>query len=152
MTLADNVVQGKPIYRTLKLTEVKDVSTPTAMRLAFTVSDEIVDRDGDSLDAGGWTLDNFTKNPVVMWAHDYTKLPIARAIKTWIDGTSLKSVCEFTPDELYDDNYHGLRGSTVFRFYLNGFLNAVSAGFYPIDWEAMSKQPDGPGIMEGRTL
>jgi hypothetical protein len=149
MTLIDEVVQGVPVYKTLKLSEVKDVSTDSAMRLAFTVSNEEVDRDGDSLDAKGWTLGNYTKNPVVMWAHDYTKLPVGRAIKTWVVGTALNSIVEFTPDELYDADYHGLRGSTVFRFYKNGFLNAVSAGFYPIDWEAMKKQNGDANYLGG---
>jgi hypothetical protein len=156
MTLTKDVIQGTPRFKTLKLSEVKDVSTPSAMRLAFTISNEEIDRDGDSLDAKGWTLGNYVKNPVVMWAHQYDKLPVGKAIKTWVDVDALKSVVEFTPDELYldekgNDTYKGIRGSTCFNFYKNGFLNAVSAGFYPIDWEAMKKQDDGANSMIGGT-
>ena len=145
MTEAKDVAQGIPVYKTLKLTEIKDVSSSDGgnLRLQFTISNESVDRDGDSIEVKGWTLDNFVKNPVVCWAHDYSKLPVGRALKTWKAADQLKSMVEFTPDELYDSDYHGMRGSTVFRFYKNGFLNAVSAGFYPVEWQPMT----GKGAM-----
>src|SRR5450759_3120590 len=132
-----DVAQGVPVFKTFEIKDVTDKSTDGAMRLEFTISNEDTDRDGDTIDAKGWTLQNFQKNPVVMFAHDYTRLPSGRALKTWAVGAHLKSLVEFTPDELYDDNYHGIRGSTVFRFYKAGFLNAVSAGFYPVAWEPM---------------
>ena len=134
MTQAKDVAHGTPIFKTLRIKDVTDASTESAMRLQFTISNEDTDRDGDVIDAKGWTLGNFSKNPVAMWAHDYTRLPTGRALKTWVMGTDLKSLVEFSPDELYDDNYHGIRGSTVYRFYKAGFLNAVSAGFYPQEW------------------
>jgi hypothetical protein len=142
MTLTQDVQQGTPLFKNLKLSEVKDVSTGSAMRLQFTISDEIQDRDGDVINAKGWVLDSYVKNPVVCWSHKYDVLPVGRAVKTWQAGDALKSIVEFTPDELYDDNFHGIRGSTVFRFYQQGYLNAVSAGFYPISWEA---QPASKG-------
>ena len=34
------------------------------------------DRVEDIIDQNGWVLDNFEKNPVGMWAHNYSMLPI----------------------------------------------------------------------------
>ena len=37
------------------------------------------DRDGDIIDPTGAVIDNYLKNPVIMFAHDYWSLPIGKA-------------------------------------------------------------------------
>src|SRR3982074_2078635 len=42
----------------------------------FTISSATVDRMGDSIAVDGWRLDNFKRNPVVLWGHDGSMLPV----------------------------------------------------------------------------
>ena len=46
------------------------------------ISTAIVDRDGELLLPEGAILDNYRKNPIVTWAHDYSSLPIGK--NAWI--------------------------------------------------------------------
>src|ERR1043166_3203415 len=55
------------------------------------ISTETVDRDNDTIKATGFQLGNYLNNPVVLFAHDYKSLPVARSLKTWIDNSKLKS-------------------------------------------------------------
>src|SRR5947209_7507434 len=43
------------------------------------ISTPAVDRQGDSVDQNLWDLNNYNNNPVVLWAHDYSSLPIGIA-------------------------------------------------------------------------
>ena len=55
------------------------------------ISTESVDRQGDIVRATGGKLENYLKNPVVLWAHDYSKPPVARALSVEIiPGAGLK--------------------------------------------------------------
>lgn len=38
--------------------------------LSYVMSDETVDRMGDVIEAAGWKLDNFLKNPIALFGHD----------------------------------------------------------------------------------
>src|SRR4051812_7379106 len=66
-----------------------------ARSLRFTISSSSVDRYGDTVAADGWNLANFRKNPVVLWMHNNTMLPVARATALWVAGNSLKATAEF---------------------------------------------------------
>jgi len=51
----------------------------------------------------GWKLENYRKNPVVLWAHDYLgkNLPIGKAVNVTVDGKRLVADVVFDPaDEL----------------------------------------------------
>jgi hypothetical protein len=41
--------------------------------ITFVASDETEDRLGDVLRSEGWDLDGYRRNPVFLWAHDYTQ-------------------------------------------------------------------------------
>ncbi|NKI20347.1 hypothetical protein HFN20_03700 [Paenibacillus dendritiformis] len=59
--------------------QVKQLKSPTENRvLRFIGSTETEDRDQDVIRATGWQLENYKKNPVFLWAHDYTVPPIGR--------------------------------------------------------------------------
>jgi HK97 family phage prohead protease len=96
--------------------------------LNFTISTASVDRAGDTVAVSGWRTAEYRKNPVVLWAHDYTSLPVARSLNEWIEGGALKAKAEFTPPGLARFN------DTVFEMYKQGFLSAVSVGFLPTKW------------------
>ncbi len=107
--------------------EVAAVSD-TARELQFTISTGDIDRSGDTIAVDGWNFDGYRKNPVVLWAHDYETLPVARAPRIWVEGGKVKALAEWTPAGMAKFN------DIVFDMYLGGFLNAVSVGFRPTKW------------------
>jgi HK97 family phage prohead protease len=102
--------------------------------LTFTISTASVDRMGDTIAVNGWQLDQFRKNPVVLWAHDSSSLPVAKAPKIWIEADKLKANAEFTPKGMAKFN------DTVFEMYKGGFLSATSVGFAPMKY-AFTEDP-----------
>ena len=107
--------------------------------IRFIVSDETVDRDGDTVSIDGWDLSNYQKNPVVLYGHDKTAFPVARAKNVYIDRTipalvadvSFPSKESFSSESGESDAFS--RSDAVFCMAKSGLLNAVSAGFKPID-------------------
>lgn len=82
-----------------------------------------VDRQGDSIDQSGWILGNYEKNPVMLWAHNYDELPVAKATKIEITPAGLELEFEFAPAEANP------KAAQIKMLYDEGFLNAVSVGF-----------------------
>jgi len=126
-----------------------DAAEEDGLKLFFTISTSHVDRDGDIIDQGGWDLDEYKKNPVVLWAHDSTAPPVARANSTYLapstakdadaEAIHLMSVAEFPSRDLYPF------GNMVGRLYKNGFLHGASVGFLPVEYE-ISKDKDREGF------
>jgi HK97 family phage prohead protease len=110
--------------------EVK-VQNDEARELLFTVSTSGVDRQGDSISVDGWRLDNYRKNPVVLWAHSYNGFPIARSSKIWVEDGKLKSIASFVPE---NNSAVGRQAEGIYQLYKGGFLSATSVGFMPIKW------------------
>jgi len=94
--------------------------------LTFTASTKSIDRSGDRV-LGPWMLDAFRKNGVILWAHDYSSLPIAKSSSIAVVNGSLVCTAEFAGADLNP------MADQVFRLYEAGFLRAVSVGFQPID-------------------
>lgn len=110
-------------------TEVK-AGEGDSRNVTFTISTSSVDRMGDTIAVDGWKLDAYLKNPVVLWAHDSTSLPVAKATSIWKGDakTALKAIAEFTPKGMARFN------DTVFDMLKGGFLNATSVGFAPLKY------------------
>lgn len=96
--------------------------------LTFVISTANVDRMGDTIAAEGWKLDAFRKNPVVLWAHDSSSLPLGKASKVWVEQGRLMATAEFTPSGMARFN------DTVFDMLKGGFLSATSVGFSPLKY------------------
>lgn len=93
--------------------------------MRFVASDESVDRYGDIIRASGWQLDNFRKNPVLLFAHDSRQPPVGQVPSIEVVGTELIADCLFRPEgdsQLSDDVWRAVEG---------GFLRAASVGFTP---------------------
>lgn len=88
-------------------------------------STSAIDRQGDSVDQAGWDLKNFLSNPVILWAHNYSELPVAKATDIKITDAGLECEFEFASAE---GNPKAQQVKTLFE---EGFLNAVSVGFIP---------------------
>jgi hypothetical protein len=93
--------------------------------IRFVASTEGIKRDGKELRAENWRLDNYKRNPVVLWVHDYLgqNLPIGRA-DVAIEGKQL--VADVTFDQ--QDDF----ARQVESKYRRGFLSAVSVGWQDV--------------------
>lgn len=94
-------------------------------------SDETKDRDGDIISVSGWQLENYLKNPVFQWAHNYTSPPIGRAI-TLVRRRSparLEFVIRFPSEGVYPF------ADMILAMYNERIMNASSVGFIPRTWE-----------------
>lgn len=116
--------KGEALSRAATITRDK---TSTATRsIRFVASDESVDRYGDIIRAAGWRLENFRKNPVLLFGHQSRNLPIGKVAEVGVVGTQLEATAEFMPEGMSDF------ADECFRAVDAGFLNAVSVGFMPL--------------------
>lgn len=107
------------------------------------ISTEAVDRQGDIVRATGAKLDNYLKNPVVLWAHDYGEMPVARTLSIEImAGKGLKARFQFPEWGVSE------RADEVRRLWAAGFLNATSIGFQPITAQPLGDRNDFWGPQE----
>ena len=105
--------------------------------VTFTITTGSVDRDNDTIAPTGWDVSDYLKNPVILWAHDYSQLPVARALSIEATGSGLKSTAQFPPKGVHPF------ADTVFELIKGGFLNASSVGFKPMEY---SRDEDRGGI------
>lgn len=108
---------------------------PETRSVDFVISTASVDRMGDTVSVDGWKLDTYRKNPVVLWAHDASMLPIAKASNVRVEDGKLKARAEFAPKEM-----SGM-ANAVFEMIRGGFLSATSVGFAPLKY-AFSEAAD----------
>ena len=92
----------------------------------FILSTATPDRSNDVVNQDGWDTANFSKNPVMLWAHDYAQPPVGKPGALSLDGGRLMARgCTFPERDLYEF------GWMVGQMYAKGFLHAVSVGFRP---------------------
>lgn len=97
--------------------------------LVAVASTAVEDRHGEVVQVEGWDLKNFKKNPVLLWAHDHTQLPVGAAKKTWIEGAGKKAKLMFEPI------FHEVtaQARAIKRLVELGVIKSFSVGFRPID-------------------
>lgn len=100
----------------------------------FVISTQNRDRDQDTIQQKGWDLEAYLKNPVVLFAHNQSELPVARGVKTGVSRGALRQKMEFTPADLYPF------GNMVGEMVLEGFLNASSVGFGVKEWKTIEEE------------
>ena len=84
------------------------------------------DRKGDVIDASGWDLDGYRRNPVFLWAHDRSMPPIGKSQRVWVEGGALYAEVEFAPTDF---------ACEIAGLYERGFMRGVSVGFLPLETE-----------------
>lgn len=97
--------------------------------LSFVASTDAPDRYGDTVDQTGWDTASFEANPVLLWAHDYSKPPVGKVGQLDKSGNLTARAIEFTPKEM------NAFGAEVGAMVEAKFLNTVSVGFLPKAWE-----------------
>lgn len=124
-------------------TSKKDISVSTEdigeRSVLFTISKEVVDRDGDILRASGVDFSNYMKNPVFLSFHNSREFPLGKVTKFWVEGNSVKAIVYFpTLEELSSNPEQASEKAKLVDFtyhcYKTGMLNAVSVGFIPLEW------------------
>lgn len=107
----------------------------------FTISKEVVDRDGDILRASGVDFKNYMKNPVFCSFHNTREFPLGKVIKFWVEESekSVKAIVYFpTIEELSTNPEQASEKAKLVDFtyhcYKTGLLNAVSVGFIPLEY------------------
>ncbi len=106
------------------------------------ISTGAIDRDNEILSPKGADFEQYMKNPVVLWAHDYRDTPIAKALwikKTW-KAIKAKLLFADTP-----------QAEEIYQLFKGGFLNAFSVGFRPTkshrpDDKEIAKKPELAGV------
>ena len=98
--------------------------------LTMVASDATLDRYREVIDAAGWDLTNYLRNPVIQNSHQTEDIlhTIGRAERTWVEGGKLMQVWKFA-------SAANPVAKVARDLYAGGFLNASSVGFLPKLWE-----------------
>ena len=133
------MIKGKEMPTTIYKTygvKLKDGDDSSRSFWAVASTEE-ADRDGDVILAGGWELENFRKNPVVLFAHKYDSPPIAKVLETRIGQGRLMFRLQFASRSEYPFT------DTIYKLYRGGYLRSFSVGFIPKDWEELRGNSEG---------
>ena len=136
MTIEIGIKDGQPIRASWPIYCEKKIDEKK-MEIDFVSSDETVDRDHEVIRASGWKLTNYRKNPVILFAHNWSDLPIGKANKTKIENDKLLTTIQFASKEEGSD-----LGESVFLLVSGGFLNTLSVGFHVLESEWNGDCPD----------
>jgi phage head maturation protease len=85
-------------------------------------STDALDRDGDVMLAEGCIIEEFMKNPVMLFIHNYRQVPVAKVLSL-----------DISPGEVaFDFTFAETDVAKELKYlYDDGFMNAFSVGFYP---------------------
>lgn len=98
--------------------------------IEFTASNDRVDRYNEVITAAGWDLTEYKRNPVFQNSHKYGDImfTLGKSLFTEVRGNALVQQIEFAV---------GINpmAKLAYEMYRGKFLNAVSVGFIPLEWE-----------------
>ena len=121
--------------RSFQTTHVRTVSAED-MTIEHIVNTKTLDRYGTVVLPKAASVENFLKNPVVLWLHNMddtsVKIPIARCLELDIDEDAIKTKTEF--------NRNDPLSVKLFQAYRDGFLSAWSIGFAPQKWVEVTEE------------
>lgn len=125
--------------------EIKAIDPEAGIYEAM-ISTEDVDRDGDIMKAMGAIIDDYMKNPVVLFGHNYRDATavVGKALEIKkIEGQGIRARWQFADKETSED------ADLVRRLWAGGFLNATSIGFIPDEWDKRTDS-EGEELQRGR--
>lgn len=91
------------------------------------VSNDAIDRHGESISVRGIDTNEVMKNPVLLWGHDYSSVPIGKIKKLWKRAGNLMARVAFDYDI---DEF----ANKIYQKVLRGSINAVSIGGIVDKW------------------
>lgn len=106
--------------------KVKEVNKDL-YQIRFILSTPSVDRHGEIIDQKGWKLENYIKNPVVLWAHDQSIPAIGKMVDIGIVNGNLEGTVQFAYKENAD-------AAKIFDLVAGEYINAGSVGFMNDKW------------------
>ena len=142
----DNDSEQVGLRKQFTIAKMDDISTNGSSRLKFAITTPDIDRDNDTIRVEGWDFADYKKNPVVLWAHDYYQPPVAKALSIYNAGHQIESEAEFTSKDLYEF------GHMIYRMLKESFLNAVSVGFIPKEYQLSNDRDFGLDITKQSLL
>jgi HK97 family phage prohead protease len=92
-----------------------------------TITTSTIDRMGESIDTQGITTDAYMQNPVVLYGHDYSALPIGKTTKLSQFKNKMQATFQLAIKEYSF-------AQTVADLIKGGYLNAVSIGGVVRQW------------------
>lgn len=107
----------------------------------WVMSDMSLDRDQERMDPAGADFKNFKKNPVVLWAHDYTRPAIGKIISPKVRDGKVVGKVEF--DDKDTDEFAWMIGQKVKK----GIISAGSIGFKPNTVEFIEEPKDSTRLV-----
>lgn len=118
----------------LKFLEIeKQSSSDEVGKVTFTASTNTPDRYGDIVEQRGWSIKAYERNPIILLNHDHSSLPIGKGDIRFSEGNLIVDVTFDMEDP---------QAANVARKAANGFINAVSVGFQPIESVSRRDLPD----------
>lgn len=108
--------------------------------IRYILSDSSVARDNHTINTAGWDLANYRLNPVFLWAHDTSALPLGRMVDIGASGDRLMGNVEYLTRDEYPF------ADTVYQLVKRGILNAVSVSWDPLDYKFSTEKGRAGGI------
>src|SRR3972149_4360173 len=139
MVMGENYMKDL-LYKSFN-TEIKEIDEQDRSFWAIASTGD-VDRHGDIIDPNGWILNNYKKNPIILWAHNHSDLPVAKAEKIKVEDNKLVFKAKFATYEEYPF------ADTIFKLFKGGFLKSFSVGF--ISKESQPRDVEKP--YDGRNI
>jgi HK97 family phage prohead protease len=121
--------RSAPPPQPVPVTALGKADAPAA-RWTWTVSSPSIDRMGDSISQDGIRLDSYRANPVVLWSHDSSSLPIGKATSISVVGGNLVATMVFNGTRMAQAVEQAVR---------SGSVRMCSIGFIPLAWEPLKQ-------------
>ncbi len=125
--MQDGQVLNAEVFKDMRISTVKSASGES--RVHFVMSTDRIDREKEKIELDGWGLEEYRKNPVLLWSHDWNRSPIGRMENVMVTEKGLEGDAVFCSKEV--DEFAWSIGQKV----LGGYLNCGSVGFKVVDYE-----------------
>lgn len=120
----------------IRKTNTLKMSGHDAEGMEFILSDATPDRYDDTIDPGGWVLENFNRNPIALFNHN-SDFPVGRWEKLGVDQLGLRGWLRMAPAGTSP------RHDEIRALVDAGILKAVSVGFMPIESQSRKESNRG---------
>jgi HK97 family phage prohead protease len=124
--------RGLRVQKDMKITVPTDAEGAV---IDMRASDDTLDRYQEVIQASGWKLDNYRRNPVIQNSHQYgdVMFTLGKALRTEVQGNELVQRWQFAVNE-------NPIAKVTYDLYKGGYLNTSSVGFIPLKWENGTKE------------